>query len=89
MSGEFDGLAKCVNDPAEDEFSGGPTAVALQQLLERDGLISVGFVELGLSQDVVYRFQQVVSQRAHAGCSPLSQLDEVVNEHVRQSHWSL
>jgi hypothetical protein len=81
-------LARRVEDPAEHELSGAPAAVAREELLEGDGLVAF-LVGAGSREDAVDAVEQVTAQAAEAPRGPLSELDEVVHEHVGRAHRAL
>ena len=41
---QLEGFAQGVNDPSQDELAGAPGAIAGQELLDRGGLLTVGFL---------------------------------------------
>ncbi len=86
---ELQGLAKGVNDPAQDELPSGPAAVALQELLERDGLVAVFLCGGRTSEHFVNSGQEMSPDNVHALVAALTQLDEVIHEHVRVSKGSI
>ena len=79
---ELEGLPDGVDDPAQDDLAGPPTAVSFEELLQGDGFVAVFLVGKRVSQDLVDRVQQVPTESRHAFAPPLAQLDEVVHEHV-------
>ena len=82
-------MADGVYDPAQDELSGGPTSVPLEELLERYGLVSLRVRGIGSIEDLVHCVEQVSSEHAQTEFPTLSDLDEVIDEHVRDSNGSL
>ena len=83
---QFDGLSHGVNDPAQDAFPCSPAAISFEELLQQDCFISVGFVSLGLCEDLVHSMEQMVLEGIHLAFAPLPKLDEVINVDIRCAH---
>ena len=81
VSGQFEGLAREVNNPPEDEFARVPAAVAFLGLLEQDRFFDHA-VLFGLGDHAVYGPEQVVSEADESALASLADLDEVVDEYV-------
>ena len=85
---QLQGLAHGVDNPPEDELTGAPAAVARQKFLQGHGFVTFAAFH-GLRQDLVDAVQQVSSQGPETSCPSLTNLDEVVNEHVSEAHRQL
>ena len=80
---QFNGLADSIDEPAEDDLASTPATIPLEQLLQGDGF------EAGLGRDLrpgqydVDSMEEVLSDGLEAAVATLTELDEVINKHVR------
>ena len=79
---ELDRLADRVDEPAEDDLAGPSATVALKELLQGHGLVPALRGHIRASQDLVNGVQQVLPESLEAAVPTLSELDEVVDEHI-------
>lgn len=79
--GELDSHGDCINQPAQDNFDGGPGDVALAELFETDGFAAgpVVVVVIG-SEDVVDGVEQ--GSADGGGRARLAKAEEVVNKDI-------
>ena len=76
------GASDCVDDPAEDELSGVPVAVAFEEFLEGDGLLAERFVWVRLGQDVVHGVEEDSPYDLASVWRALYGTDKIVHEDV-------
>ena len=79
---ELDCLVDRVNEPAEDDLAGAPASIALEEFLQGHRFVAAFVGHFWLRQDLVDGVQQVLSEGLEATVSTLSELDEVIDEHV-------
>ena len=79
---ELQCLTDGVEDPAEDELSHGPAAVALEGLLEGDRFVALLGGHAWCSEDLVDGVEQMVPEGVEPFGTALTYLDEVVHEDV-------
>jgi hypothetical protein len=83
MGGEFDRHQDRVNNPAEDNLSGGPAAVALQEFLDGRRFVAVGIVaRFEAAKDFVQCVEEDSSLRSQLGRVSLAYPNEVIDKHV-------
>ena len=79
---QLNGVADRVHYPAQDDLAGVPATIPLEQLFEGDGFVAVWFVCRGFGEHAVDHVQQVIAQSIHSFLTALTNLDEVVDEHI-------
>ena len=89
MSRDLKSLSHSVNDPTKDELACSPASVTLEHLLQGDSFVPVGFIQGGLSEDVINGVKEVSSDDVHASFATLSYLDEVIHEDISGAQGAL
>jgi len=80
---EGNGLLNGVDEPAEDDFPGGPTTITLQELLNRDGLLPVWTVPcVQWAKDSVDSREEDAPKALPAEGAPLGQANGIVNKDI-------
>ena len=83
---KLQGLPLEIQCPSEDDLSGAPTGVPVAYLLDGSGLVSVDVSGQGAVQHFIDCVKEMVSLGVEATLPPLTELDEIVHEHVRVIH---
>lgn len=83
---EGNGLLNGVNEPAKDDFPGGPTTITLQELLNRDGLLLVWTVPcIQWVKDSVNCCEEDALKVLPAESAPLGQANGIIDKDTKET----